>query len=547
MNSLLLLVVSIVIFIVAYLTYGRWLAKKWGVDFNKPTPANTLKDGVDYVPADAKVVLGHHFSSIAGAGPITGPILASIFGWLPVYLWIIIGSTFIGGVHDFGALFASLRHDGKSIGEIMKVNIGKKGKLLFDIFAYSALILVVAAFTSICSGTFAFNTGTSENLTGARAGTASLLFIILAIAFGYFVYRKSAKLGVATIIGVILLFICIWVGYAFPIAKFSQNTWNIILIIYISLASILPVWILLQPRDYLCSFLLYSMLIGGILGVLFSSPKLTEIPVFSNFTVNGQTLFPFLFVTVACGAVSGFHSLVSSGTTAKQVKSEKDSQLIGYGSMLIEGVVAVLALITVGAIAKTDGATPAQIFSNGLATFMNKFGLPIDIGKIFVTLTFSAFALTSLDTATRIGRYLFQEIFDDASEPIKKFFGNIYTSTIITVLLSAILLGYGYEKIWPMFGSSNQLLAALALLAITVWLAKCGKKTIMTIIPMIFMFIVTLTALGILIKDNLFASKPNIVLGIIATLLFILAIIIVIESYSSIKKAKAENSNNAKS
>lgn len=544
MNSLLLLIGAIAIFIIAYLTYGRWLAKKWGIDFDKKTPANTLKDGIDYVPTDAKVVLGHHFSSIAGAGPITGPILASIFGWLPVYLWILVGSIFIGGVHDFGALFASLRHDGKSIGEIMKVNIGKRGKLLFDIFAYATLILVVAAFTSICAGTFAYNPATPENLTGARAGTASLLFIALAVAFGYFVYRKSAKLGIATIIGVLVLFICIWLGYLFPVVKLSQGAWNIILILYIALASILPVWILLQPRDYLCSFLLYAMLIGGVIGVLFSTPALSEIPMFAGFKVNGNTLFPFLFVTVACGAVSGFHSLVSSGTTAKQVKSEKDTQLIGYGAMLIEGVVAVLALIAVASVAKADGATPAQIFSNGLATFMNKFGLPMEIGRIFVTLTFSAFALTSLDTATRIGRYIFQEMFDDASEPVKKFFGNIYTSTIITVLLAAILLGYGYDKIWPMFGSANQLLAALSLLAITAWLSKRGKKTMMTIIPMVFMFIVTLVALGLLIKTNLFSATPNYMLGIIAIILFVLAIVLVVESFTSLKKAKSDTSTN---
>lgn len=544
MNSLVLLILAIVIFIIAYVTYGRWLAKKWGIDFNKKTPAHTLNDGVDYVPSDTKVVLGHHFSSIAGAGPITGPILASIFGWLPVYLWILIGSIFIGGVHDFGALFASLRHDGKSIGEIIKANIGKKGKLLFNFFAYATLILVVAAFTSICAGTFTYNPATPENLTGARAGTASLLFIFLAIVFGYFVYRKSANLLISTIIGVVALLICIWIGYVFPAAKFSQNTWSIILIIYISLASILPVWILLQPRDYLCSFLLYAMIIGGVLGVLFSNPTLSEIPAFIDFSVNGQTLFPFLFVTVACGAVSGFHSLVSSGTTAKQVNSEKDAQFISYGAMLIEGVVAVLALIAVGSVANAEGATPAQIFSNGLAVFMNKFGLPIEIGKIFVTLTFSAFALTSLDTATRIGRYIFQEMFDEASEPLKKFFGNIYTSTIITVLLATILLGYGYDKIWPIFGSANQLLAALSLLAITAWLAKLGKKTFMTIIPMIFMFIVTLVALGSLIKDNILGAVPNYTLGIISIILFILAIFIVIESFSSIKKAKNNVENN---
>ena len=325
MNSLLLLIIAIVAFFIAYVTYGRWLAKKWGIDIEKPTPANTLKDGIDYVPSDAKVILGHHFSSIAGAGPITGPIAASIFGWLPVYLWIIIGSIFIGGVHDFSSLFASIRHDGKSIGEIIKINIGKRGKFLFNIFAYATIILVVAAFADICAGTFVYNPETPDVLTGARAGTASILFIFLAILFGFFVYRKNANLILSTIIGVILLFLCIYLSYQFPIIKLSKSAWSIILLIYITIASIAPVWILLQPRDYLCSFLLYTMLIGGILGIVFAVPSFTEIPMFAGFNIGGLTLFPIVFVTVACGAVSGFHSLVSSGTTSKQIKSESKS------------------------------------------------------------------------------------------------------------------------------------------------------------------------------------------------------------------------------
>lgn len=536
MNSLLLLILALCLFIIAYFTYGKWLAKKWGIDITRKTPSESLQDNIDYVPTDAKVVLGHHFSSIAGAGPITGPILASIFGWLPVYLWILFGSIFIGGIHDFSSLFASIRHDGKSIGQIMKVNVGKRGKFLFNLFSYAAIILVVAAFTDICAGTFQYLSSDAANLTGARAGTSSLLFIILAIIFGYFVYRKSSKLWVATIAGIIALFICILIGFYFPVVKLSKTGWDIVLIIYIALASILPVWILLQPRDYLCSFLLYAMIIGGFLGVIFTAPTL-KLPAYIGFSVNNQTLFPFLFVTVACGAVSGFHSLVSSGTTAKQIKSEKDTQLIGYGAMLIEGLIAVLALISVAYVAKAEGS-PAIIFANGIATFMHTLGLPLETGKVFITLTFSAFALTSLDTATRIARYLFQELFDDAKEPLKKIFGNMYVATGITILLSAILLSYGYDKIWPIFGSSNQLLAALSLLAVSVWLAKLGKKTIMTIIPMIFMFIVTLAALGLLVKTNLFTSTPNYTLGIIAIVLLILAIIIIIESFTSLRKAK---------
>jgi carbon starvation protein len=543
MNSLVLLLLALIIFIVAYICYGGWLVKHWGIDVKREPPSKTKFDNVDYVPADAKVLLGHHFSSIAGAGPITGPILASIFGWLPVYLWIVIGTIFIGGVHDFGALFASIRHDGKSIGELIKVNIGTRGKLLFNLFAYAALILVVAAFTDICAGTFAY-VEKANDLTGARAGTASILFIALAIGFGFLVYRKNANIATATIIGVALLFACIWLGYVFPVLKLSKSTWNIILLIYITLASILPVWILLQPRDYLCSFLLYAMLAGGFIGVILVHPSL-EMAAFTGFSIKGQTLFPFLFVTVACGAVSGFHSLVSSGTTAKQVANEKDIKLIGYGSMLIESLVAVIALITVAYVSKAEG-TPAQIFANGTAAFMSKFGLPVSVGKVFIILSFSAFALTSLDTATRIARYIFQELFDDAKPAVKNFFGNVYVSTFITVGLSGALLSYGYTKIWPIFGSSNQLLSALALLSLSVWLSKSGKKNFMTLIPMIFMFIVTLVALAMLINTNLLGATKNYVLGAFAIILFLLAIFIVIESISSLRKGKQTTSKNVK-
>lgn len=526
MNSLVLLVLGIVLFLGAYVTYGSYLAKEWGIDPSRKTPAYTLRDDVDYCPANAKVLLGHHFSSIAGAGPITGPISAAGFGWLPVYLWIVLGSIFVGGVHDWGALFASVRHEGKSIGEIIRINIGENGKKLFNIFAYLTLILVVAAFTDICAGTFAYDPSKPEVLTGARAGTASILFIALAMAFGFFVYRKGANLGVSTVIGVALLFFCIWVGYQFPIIKLSKSAWDIVLIIYIFAASTMPVWILLQPRDYLCSFLLYAMLIGAFLGVLIVRPSMA-IPASAGFKVGSQYLFPMLFVTVACGAISGFHSLVSSGTTSKQLENEKDTKLIGYGAMLIEGLVAIIALISVGYIAKAEG-TPAQIFASGVAEFMSKFGIPVGVGKVFVTLAFSAFALTSLDTATRIGRYMFQEMTTKA-DGTKTALNNMYVATIVTVGLSALLLSFGYQKIWPIFGSANQLLAGLSLIAVSAWLAKSGKKNHATVIPMIFMFAVTLTALILVAKSN-FAEGGSLIIGILAAILFVLAIVLIINT-----------------
>ena len=540
MNSIVLLFLGIIIFLTAYVIYGAYLAKKWGVDSKIETPAHTKFDNVDYCPADAKILLGHHFSSIAGAGPIAGPIQAAVFGWIPVFLWIVIGSVFIGGVHDFGSLFASIRHGGKSIGEIIRTNIGEKGKIIFNIFAWVTLILVVAAFTDICASTFAYDAAKPTILTGAQAGTASVLFIFLAMAFGFAVYRKNASIAISTIVGVSLLFICIWIVYVFPFIKLNKFQWDILLLIYITLASILPVWMLLQPRDYLCSFLLYAMLAGAVLGIFLTHPTM-ELAGFTSFKVNNQTLFPFLFVTVACGAVSGFHSLVGSGTSSKQISKESDAKLIGYGAMLIEGLVAIVALIAVSYVAKSQG-TPAQVFANGVSTFMNSFGIPLEIGKVFVILAFSAFALTSLDTATRIGRYIFQEFFSNTPKKTKKIFTNIYTSTFITVLASAALLAYGYQKIWPIFGSANQLLAALALLAVSSWLANTGKKTTMTVIPMIFMFAVSLSALFLLIKQYLFSENKNLVLGSFAVLLFVLAIVLIGEAYKSLnvkRKAKA--------
>lgn len=523
MNSLWLVIGSIIIFIIAYATYGSWLVKKWGVDSSKKTPAHTINDGIDYVPTSSPVLLGHHFSSIAGAGPINGPIQAAIFGWVPVLLWIIVGSIFFGGVHDFGSLFISIRHKGKSIGEVINDTMGKTGKQLFSIFAWLTLLLVVAAFANIVASTFA---------TTPQAATSSLLFIILAIGFGFAVYRKGVSLRAGTIVGVILLFICVYLGTVFPI-QLSVNTWIVILAIYIFVASTAPVWILLQPRDYLNSFLLYAMMAGAILGILIYRPEI-KLEAVTAFNVNGQYLFPMLFVTVACGAISGFHSLVSSGTTSKQIDNEKDAKSIGYGGMLIEGALAVIALITAAYVTKGELSEllkggPVNVFSNGVGIFMSKLGIPFETGKTFVALAVSAFALTSLDTATRLGRFIFQEYFEDSTEGSKSPLTNMYVSTAITVIIGAALAVGGYAVIWPIFGSANQLLAALALMAVALWLKKSHRDFSMITIPMIFMLIVTLTALIFLIKANFIAS--NYILVVFPVLLFILAIVLVVKGY----------------
>lgn len=526
MNSLWLILVSIVIFSIAYVTYGAWLAKEWGVDPRRKTPAHTKNDGVDYVPAKAPVLLGHHFASIAGAGPIVGPIAAAIFGWLPVMLWILIGGIFFGGVQDFSSLFASIRHDGKSIGEVIEANMGRQGKRLFAVFAWLTLLLVVAAFTNIVANTF---------VSVPAAASASVLFIILAVVFGFAVYRRGVPLGIASIIGVILLFACIAVGNMFPLVL-SRNVWIGILLVYIFVASVTPVWILLQPRDYLNSFLLYAMLIGAVLGLVIYRPTI-QLPAVTSFNVGGSLLFPMLFVTVACGAISGFHSLVGSGTTAKQMDNEADAKVIGYGGMLIECVLAVIAIITaayVGAdkfkeLAGNGG--PVNVFSDGIGVFMSKFGIPYAIGKSFVALAVSAFALTSLDTATRLGRFIFQEFFEDPEKETQSILTNRFVSTIITVVLGGWLAVGSWSKIWPIFGSANQLLAALALIAVAVWLKRIGKNYKMFVVPMTFMFIVTVFALILLIKQNLSmivsqAEGGSLVLVIFPVLLLILAFIL---------------------
>ncbi len=544
MSALILLIGGIVLFFVAYITYGSMLAKKWGIDPKKQTPANEFENGSDYVPTDAKVVLGHHFSSIAGAGPITGPIAAIMFGWLPVYLWIIIGSIFFGGVHDYGSLVASMRHEGKTIAEIIRVNIGQKAKVIFSLYAFLTIALVVAAFLDITASTFAFNVpNPADAMIAASSGTASMLFIFVAVFFGLF-YRRNKSLVLGTIVGVALLIGIIVLSSYCPFLQLSKFTWQVILTVYIIAASLLPVWLLLQPRDYLSSFLLYAMVVGGIVGILFTNPSM-QVTAFAGFNVSGNYLFPILFVTVACGAISGFHSLISSGTSSKQIGNEKDAKLVGYGGMLIEGIVAIIALIAVGAIAGNSEGSPAVRFANGVATFMNSFGLPLEAGKIFVTLTYASFALTSLDSATRIGRYLLQELGEYTNKEgkeVKLFFCNPYIATLLTIAFSLLFTAYGWQRIWPIFGSANQLLAGLALLAIAAWIKNTMKRTAWeAVIPLIFMFTVTFAALALLIVQNFQkATVDGYVLGGIGAALVILAVVELITTLFSSKKAKAE-------
>ena len=533
MSGFTLLVGSMIIFFIAYLTYGSWLAKKWGIDPSRKTPAHTLRDNVDYMPTPPAVLMGHHFSSIAGAGPIVGPITAAVFGWVPVMLWVIIGSIFFGGVHDFGALVSSIRFNGKTIGQIIDATLGKRGKFLFSIFAYVTLLVVIAAFANIVAATF---------VASPQSATASLLFIVLAVLFGLCVYRGGMNLKVGTVIGVALLIGSIAAGNYFPLAL-GKNTWVGILMAYIFVASVAPVWILLQPRDYLNSFLLYACIAFGLVGIALYQPDL-QLPAFTSFdpSPNGTNpMFPMLFVTVACGAISGFHSLVSSGTTSKQLDNEGNAKLIGYGSMLLEGVLATVAVVAVGYVGGDKLADllqhggPVNVFADGVGTFMTTLGFPFGIAKAFVALTISAFAMTTLDTATRLGRFIFQELFSKTDEKTGEPVGNVLTNPYVATLITVVLAGYmslgSYLTIWPIFGAANQLLAALSLLAIGVWLKGEKKSNLMVIIPMLFMFCVTLVALAQIIMSSI---SVNIITAALGTVLFILAIALIGEARSSL-------------
>ncbi len=540
MNSVVLILLAIVIFVVAYLTYGRYLAKAWGIDPSRKTPAHELEDGVDYCPAKTPVLMGHHFSSIAGAGPINGPIQAAFFGWLPCFLWIVIGGIFFGAVQDFGSIYVSIRHDGKSLGEVIEENIGHKSRVLFTVFAWLVLLLVIAAFADIVANSF---TGSAAN---GSVATASMLFIVLAIGFGFAVYRKNAPMVVASVVGVILLAVCVAIGLAFPI-ELPKTFWIIFVFVYIMIASVTPVWILLQPRDYLSSFLLYFMMIAAVIGIFGAHPTI-RIPAYIGFHVGNNYLFPTLFITIACGAISGFHSLIGSGTTSKQLDNEKDALLVGYGSMLIECVLGVISLIAVATLT-TDGqfaaagfGSPTVVFASAISGFFAQLGLSegaVSATYTIIALAVSCFCLTSLDTATRLGRFMFQELFAGTNAGKKMKLENMYVATVITALCGFALCLAGYAKVWPLFGACNQLVAVPAFLAIGTYLKKQGKNNKMLHIPIIFMSCATIVSLIFSFKNNMMAllsggldgaaTFTNILQDVIIIPIVILAVILLID------------------
>lgn len=552
MNGLVIVLIAIVVLGAGYLFYGRWLANKWGLDPKAKTPAYTHEDGQDYVPSSKLTVFAHQFSSIAGAGPVTGPILASVFGWVPVLLWLLIGGLFFGAVQDFGALYASVKNEGKSMGMIIEKYIGRTGRKLFMLFCWLFTLLVMAAFTDMVGGTFVGKgvegMTKATSYANSAAASISMLFIVVAIIFGL-IQKKVGKMKewVRAVVAIALLVVMFVIGMKLPMYA-TKTAWIYIVMAYLFLASVMPMWLLMEPRDYMTTFMLLGMIIGAVVGVIAEHPTM-KLNAFNGFNVDGSYLFPTLFVTIACGAVSGFHSLVSSGTSSKTISNEKDMPMVGYGAMVVESLLGVVALVVVGAVAvngtKPEG-TPFSIFSTGVAGFFEKFGIPVQVATVFMTMCVSALALTSLDSVARIGRMSFQELFyGDTTDTSKmpgwqKVLTNKYFATIITLFFGYLLTLGGYNNIWPLFGSANQLLAALVLIALAVFLKTTGRTGWTLYIPMFVMLAVTFTALiqkTIALVSNIAGGQATFLVDglqfIVAILLMVLGVLV---AFSCLKK-----------
>ena len=566
MNGLLLLGLSALILVVAYLFYGRYLVKTWGIDPKATTPAVAKEDGTDFVPTNKWSVFAHQFSSIAGAGPVTGPVMAMMFGWLPAFLWVIVGGVFFGAVQDFGALYASVKTEGKSMGQIIEKYIGRKGKKLFFLFCWIFTLIVIAAFADMVAGTFNGISADGAKLApNASAASISILYVFVAMAFGLFLKKVKLEGLPKVILGIALIIAMLALGIMFPVYA-TKTTWIYVVFVYIFFASVTPMWLLKTPRDYLTTFLFIGMIVAAVIGVFVSNPTITT-PAFVGFkSASGSYIFPTLFVTIACGAVSGFHSLVSSETSSKLVENEKDMLQVGYGSMLLESLLAILVIVIVGALpnlkasgvldstlanmALADTATPFTKFSAGVTGLVAQLGLPQSWGLCIMTMVVSALALTSLDAVARISRMSFQEFFEveEGQEPsgLVKVLTNKYVSTIISLVCGYLLSLGGYVNIWPLFGSANQLLAAMVLISLAVFLKVTGRKGFMLYIPMVLMFIVTMTALvqaiyGIVMKLFVTGGFVLMVDGlqlVVAILLVALGLMIGFNSGSKLVKEK---------
>lgn len=557
MTGLMLLGIALVVCACGYFIYGRWLVRLWGVDPNARTPAYVHEDGNDYVPSSKFTVFAHQFSSITGAGPVTGPIIAAMFGWAPVMLWLMVGGIFFGAVQDFTALYASVKNEGKSMGMLIEQYIGKTGKKMFLLFSWLFTLLVTAAFADIVASTFnGFKADGGLATPNGAAASISMLYIVVAIAFGYFLKKCPLAEGPKLAVAIVLMVAMLWAGIEYPL-YYDKTTWLYVVFAYMFMAAVMPMWLLMEPRDYLSVFLLLGMIASGVIGVIFTNPSI-ELPAFNGFVVNGQPLFPILFITIACGAVSGFHSLVSSGTSSKTVSNEKDMLFIGYGSMLIESILAVVSLIVVGA-AATGGVmpkgTPFQIFAGAVGGFMGMFGLSAHVATCVITMCVSALALTTLDSVGRIGRMCFQELFTSGKPEemsgLQKVLTNKYFATVITLFFGYLLCLGGYMNVWPLFGAANQLCAALVFISLSVFLKVTGRQGWMLYVPMGFMFAATMSALAMSIYgivNKLVTGAPFGMLTdglqlVVAIALIILALLIATNGLKTLCGSKAGSKN----
>ena len=525
MNGLVVIVIAAVVLAIGYLAYGRWLANSWGVDAEALTPARRMEDGKDFTPASRFTAFAHQFSSICGAGPVTGTIVARAFGWVPVILWVLVGGVFFGAVHDFGALYASMKNNGKSLAQLIEKYIGKTGRRLFLLFSWLFCLIVIAAFTSMVAGTFATKVAAdgSVDIAGSfangAAGTISLLFTLFAIFFGWFCRKFDLKGWKQFVVAVVLMFVMFAVGMRFPI-YLDANGWIAVTMVYLVFAAAMPIQTLKQPRDYLTTIMMVTMIVSAVLGIMvmgFNGQATMTAPAFTGFaTKTGSTLFPVLFVSVACGALSGFHSLVSSGTSSKQVESETDALPVGFGAMVLESFVGVIAIVVAaimygemntagtGSLNAGVASTPFQIFAAGIARGMTMFGMDKTIATVFMTMCVSALALTSLDAVARIARASFSEFFAKSNDALAasqertgamRVVGNPWFATVVTLVGGLSLTFGGYLNIWPLFGASNQLLGGMTMITLAVFCKCTGRKGWMLYVPVAFLLCCTFTSL----------------------------------------------------
>lgn len=538
MNGVVLMVVAAAVLAAGYLGYGRWLASKWGVDREALTPACRMEDGKNFSPASAFTVFSHQFSSICGAGPVTGTIVAMAFGWLPVVLWVLVGGIFFGAVHDFGALYASMKNNGKSLAQLIEKYIGRTGRRLFLLFCWLFCLIVIAAFTSMVAGTFKFTPDAAGAVDFAKsyaagcAGTISILFTFVAMAFGWACRKFNLTGAKQFATGVVLMVAMFAVGMQFPV-YLDLNGWIAVVMVYLVFAGAMPIQTLKQPRDYLTSIMMIVMIVCAVLGIVVLGAKgqaTITAPVFTGFTSASGMMFPVLFVSVACGALSGFHSLVSSGTSSKMVENEADAVKVGYGAMVVESFVGILAIIiagimfsdmnTAGTGALNGGvaSTPFAIFATGIARGMQAFGIDGTVATVFMTMNVSALALTSLDAVARIGRTSFSEFFAASNDALAvesekagamKILGNPWFATVVTLLPGLALTFGGYLNIWPLFGASNQLLGGMTMITLAVFCKCTGRKGLMLYVPVAFLLVCTFTSLGMSIAGCVTALQTG--------------------------------------